>query len=204
MPERPLVVGLTGSIGMGKSETAKMFARLGLPVYDADAAVHGLYELGGEAVAKVGEAFPGAVREGRVDRPALARMVMGDAAALARLESIVHPLVAGTRRAFIEACAALGVPLIVLEIPLLYETGAEAEMDRVVVVSAPPEVQRARALSRAGMTAEKLDYILSRQMPDAAKRARAHYVVDTSQGFDRTFEQVKQIVEELRPERPHA
>lgn len=201
MPKSPLLLGLTGSIGMGKSETARMFAQLGLPVYDADAAVHSLYEPGGTAVLPVSQAFPGCVTDGRVDRAALTARVTGDAAALARLEAIVHPLVAVKQQQFIDQAAAAGVDLVVLEIPLLFEIGGEVRMDAVVVVSAPEEIQRRRVLSRAGMMESRLAYILSRQMPDAEKRARADYVVDTGSGFDCTFEQVRKIVTELRARR---
>jgi dephospho-CoA kinase len=202
--ESPLLIGLTGSIGMGKSETAKLFARLGVPVYDADAAVHALYDKGGAAVAPIAEAFPGCIKEGSVDRKALADLVLGDAAALARLEAIVHPLAAEKRQAFIAQEA--DADLVVLDIPLLFETGAEAGLDAVVVVSAPEEVQRQRVLVRDGMTEEKLAHLLARQLPDAEKRARAQYVVDTGQGFTFAFEQVRKIVEELRAGRkpPHA
>ena len=199
--ERPYLIGLTGSIGMGKSETLKMFAKLGLPVYDADAAVHALYERGGAAVAKIAEAFPGSVKDGRGDRGELARQVAADASAFARLEAIVHPLAADAQRAFIEEVAAKGAELVVLDIPLLFETGSHARMDAVVVGSAPREVQRARVLSRKGMTKDRLDNILSRQMPDAEKRAKAHFVVETDQGLDHAFEQVKKIVAELTKRR---
>ncbi|MBU6296766.1 MAG: dephospho-CoA kinase [Alphaproteobacteria bacterium] len=199
--DRPLLVGLTGSIGMGKSETAKMFARLGVPVYDADAAVHALYEPGGGAVGKIAEAFPGSVRDGRVDRAELSRQVGGDAAAFAKLEAIVHPLVAAAQRAFIDRARAGGADLIVLDIPLLFETGGDARMDAVVVVSAPQETQRERVLSRQGMTPDKLDRILARQMPDAEKRAKAHFVVETGEGLDHAFAQVRKIVMELRARR---
>ncbi|MDE2161662.1 MAG: dephospho-CoA kinase [Alphaproteobacteria bacterium] len=199
--DRPFLIGLTGSIGMGKSETAKMFARLGVPVYDADAAVHALYETGGGAVAKIAEAFPGAVTDGRVDRGALACQVGGNSAAFARLEAIVHPLVATAQRAFVEQAHADGMDLVVLDIPLLFETGGDVRMDAVVVVSAPQDVQRERVLSREGMTADKLDHILARQMPDAEKRAKAHFVVETGEGLDHAFAQVKKIVAELKARR---
>ncbi|MGA7675733.1 MAG: dephospho-CoA kinase [Rhizomicrobium sp.] len=195
--ERPFLVGLTGSIGMGKSETAKMFAKLGLPVYDADAAVHALYEPGGAAAAKIAEAFPGCVTDSRVDRAELARRVGGDAAAFAKLEAIVHPLVASAQRAFVDEAASKGAQFVVLDIPLLFETGGDARMDAVVVVSAPQEVQRARVLSRDGMTHDRLEAILARQTPDAEKRAKAHFVVETDKGLDHAFEQVKKIVAEL-------
>jgi dephospho-CoA kinase len=182
---------------MGKSETAKMFAKLGLPVYDADAAVHALYEPGGAAVAKIAEAFPGSVKSGRVDRGELARQLSADASAFARLEAIVHPLAADAQRAFIEDAKAKGAELVVLDIPLLFETGGYARMDAVVVASAPEDVQRARVLSREGMTRDRLDGILARQIPDAEKRAKAHFVVETDKGLDHAFDQVKKIVATL-------
>jgi dephospho-CoA kinase len=194
----PYLVGLTGSIGMGKSETAKLFARLGIAVHDADAAVHALYEQGGAAVDKIAAAFPGSVKDGSVDRAALARLLQDDEAGFQRLETIVHPLVAERERAFVEEAAALGADIVVLDIPLLYETGKDARMDAVVVVSAPAELQRARVLSRGGMTEERLEQILTRQMSDAEKRAKAHFVVETDKGLEHAFEQVKAIVEELR------
>ncbi|HVV65373.1 MAG TPA: dephospho-CoA kinase [Rhizomicrobium sp.] len=195
---RPLLIGLTGSIGMGKSETARLFARLGVAVYDSDAAVHRLYEPGGAAVAAIAAAFPGSVNDGRVDRAALSERLAGDEAAFRRLEAIVHPLVAEEQRRFLEQAAVRGDDLVVLDIPLLFETGGQARMDAVVVVSAPGEVQRRRVLERPGMSAEKLDRILSRQTPDAEKRARADYVVETDKGLDQALEQVKKIVAELR------
>ena len=199
--EQPFLVGLTGSIGMGKSETARLFARLGVPVYDADASVHALYEAGGAAVAMIDEAFPGSVRYGRVDREALARQLGASAAAFARLEAIVHPLAAQAQRAFIDDAKAKGAEFVILDIPLLFETGAQARMDAVVVVSAPQEVQRARVLAREGMTQDRLDTILARQMPDAEKRAQADFVVETDKGLDHAFEQVKKIVAELSARR---
>jgi dephospho-CoA kinase len=199
--KRPYLVGLTGSIGMGKSETAKMFAKLGLPVYDADAVVHALYEPGGAAVAKIADTFPGSVKNGRVDRSELARQVAADAAALARLEAIVHPLTAQAQRAFVNEAAAQGAQLVILDIPLLFETGGHAHMDAVVVVSAPQEVQRTRVLSREGMTEDRLDSLLARQIPDAEKRAKADFVVETDQGLDHAFAQVKKIVAELSERR---
>jgi dephospho-CoA kinase len=199
--KRPYLVGLTGSIGMGKSETAKLFAKLGVPVYDADATVHALYERGGAAVAKIADAFPGSVENGRVDRGALAHQVDADASAFARLEAIVHPLAADAERAFIDQAKAKGAQLVVLDIPLLFEMGGQARMDAVVVVSAPPEVQRARVLAREGMTQDRLDGILARQMPDAEKRAQADFVVETDKGLDHAFAQVRKIVAELTERR---
>jgi dephospho-CoA kinase len=201
MAERPFLIGLTGSIGMGKSETAKLFARLGIPVYDSDAAVHRLYEPGGGAVEKIAQAFPGSVSDGRVDRAALSTLLAGDEAAFKRLEAIVHPLVADEQRKFMEQAARDGADMVVQDIPLLFETGGHARMDAVVVVSAPAELQRKRVLERPGMTAEKLDQILSRQMPDEEKRAKAHFVVETDKGLEHAFEQVKSIVAALKAKR---
>ena len=197
--KKPVLIGLTGSIGMGKSETAKLFARLGIPVYDSDAAVHLLYAPGGAAVAPIEEAFPGTVKDGGVDRARLAQRVGGDEAAFRTLEAIVHPLVAAEQRRFMEKHA--DAQMVVQDIPLLFETGGQARMDAVVVVSAPAELQRARVLARDGMTPEKLDHILSRQMPDAEKRAKAHFVVETDKGLDHAFEQVKAVVAALKARR---
>jgi dephospho-CoA kinase len=185
------VLGLTGSIGMGKTTTAKMFADAGIPVYDADAAVHRLYE--GDAVAGIEKAFPGTTRDGKVDRVALGKRVVGDPPALKLLESIVHPLVARARQRFLEQASAAGAKVVVLDIPLLLETGGDANVDAVVVVSAPDHVQRARVLER-GMTVEQFESLLSRQMPDAEKRRRADYVVDSSQGLEPAREQVAKIL----------
>jgi len=193
-----IILGLTGSIGMGKSTTAAMFAEAGVPVYDADAEVHRLYAPGGAAVAPVEAAFPGVVKDGAVDRAALSARVLGDAAALKRLEAIVHPLVGATRAGFFEAAKAKGADMVVLDIPLLFETGGEKNVDAVVVVSAPAELQRARVLERPGMTAEKLDAILAKQTPDADKRARAHFVVDTGQGLDAARAQVAEVIAAMR------
>jgi dephospho-CoA kinase len=199
MADRPLLIGLTGSIGMGKTETARMFAQLGVPVYDSDAAVHRLYEPGGAAVAEIEKAFPGSVRDGRVDRALLSKKLAGDDAAFRRLEALVHPLVAEDQRRFMEA--ARDAEMVVQDVPLLFETGGHRRMDAVVVVSAPAELQRQRVLERPGMTEEKLDHILSRQMPDAEKRAKAHFVVETGNGLDHAFEQVKAIVAALKARR---
>ena len=193
-----ILIGLTGSIGMGKSTTAAMFRDAGVPVYDADAAVHDLYDLGGAAVAPVGEAFPGAVKEGRVDREALRQAVLGDPAALKRLNAIVHPLVGRDRVEFFEKAQAEGADLLVLDIPLLFETGGHAGVDAVVVASAPAEMQRERVLARPGMTPDRFDAILAQQLADAEKRARAHFVVDTSKGLEPAREQVAQIIAALR------
>ncbi len=193
-----ILIGLTGSIGMGKSTTAAMFAAEGVPVYDADAEVHALYAPGGGGVALIDQAFPGVVRDGAVDRALLGQRVLGDDAAMKRLEAIVHPLVGSSRSGFFEAAAAQGADIVVLDVPLLFETGGETRMDVVAVVSAPAEVQRRRVLERPGMAEDKLDAILARQMADAEKRARAHYVIDTGRGLEPAREQVRQILAELR------
>lgn len=198
MPKRPFLVGLTGSIGMGKSETATMFARLGIPVYDADAAVHRLYEPGGAAVAPIAEAFPGVVHEGRVDRAALSRRLAAESDGFKRLERIVHPLVGREQQAFLDRAASEGADFVVLDIPLLFEAGGHARVDAIVVVSAPEDVQRNRVLARPGMTEDKLDQILARQVPDEEKRAKAHFVVETDKGLDHAFDAVKTIVAALR------
>jgi dephospho-CoA kinase len=187
------ILGLTGSVGMGKSVTARFFAEEGMPVHDADAAVHRLYE--GEAVAPIEAAFPGTTADGKVDRTKLAGHVLGDGTALKRLEAIVHPLVQASERRFLAEAQARGAKVAVLDIPLLFETGGDRRVDAVVVVSAPPEVQRARVLARPGMTAEKFKAILAKQMPDAEKRARADFVVDTSQGFEAARAQVRAILD---------
>jgi dephospho-CoA kinase len=184
------ILGLTGSIGMGKSVTARLFADEGVAVHDADAAVHRLYE--GEAVAAVEAAFPGTTEGGKVDRAKLAARVLDDAAAIKQLEAIVHPLVRQSEKQFLAGAA--GAPVVVLDIPLLFETGGQTRVDAVVVVSAPAEVQRTRVLARPGMTQAKLDAILAKQMPDSEKRARAHFVVDSSRGVDSARDQVRGIL----------
>lgn len=192
------VIGLTGSIGMGKSTTAAMFAAAGAPVHDADAQVHALYDVGGAAVPLIAETFPEAVVDGRVDRAALSRAVVGDPEALRRLERIVHPLMGEARAAFFDEARKAGKDLVVVDVPLLFETGGEQNVDVVVVVSAPAEVQRQRVLERPGMTAEKLDAILARQIPDAEKRRRADYVIDTGQGLEHARAQVNEVIADLR------
>ncbi|HMJ45385.1 MAG TPA: dephospho-CoA kinase [Pseudolabrys sp.] len=186
------ILGLTGSIGMGKSATAKMFAAEGVPVHDADAVVHALYD--GEATPAIEAAFPGTTANGKVDRDKLGKHVFGDAAAIARLEAIVHPLVAKARDKFLNEAARNGAKVAVLDIPLLYETKGDARCDAVVVVSAPADVQRQRAFERPGMTEQKLETILAKQMPDAEKRRRADFIVDTSQGLDHARDQVRDIL----------
>lgn len=186
------ILGLTGSIGMGKSTTARLFAEEDVPVHDADAAVHVLYE--GEAAPLVEAAFPGTTVAGKVDRARLAEAVVGKPEALKRLEAIVHPLVARERDRFLANAKAHGAMIAVLDIPLLYETGGEALVDAVVVVSAPAAVQRARVLERPGMTVEKLEALLAKQMPDAEKRARADFILDSSRGVEAARDQVRDIL----------
>lgn len=187
-------LGLTGSIGMGKSTTAQMFADLGAVVWNADAAVHALYGPGGAAVAPIEAAFPGVVIDGAVDRVRLAEALGRDAEAFRRLEAIVHPLVALSRKVELETAEARGVRLAVLDIPLLFETGGDAAMDAIVVVTADPEIQAERVLARPGMTRERLDAILERQTPDAEKRRRADFLIDTGQGLDAARARVAEIV----------
>jgi dephospho-CoA kinase len=187
------VLGLTGSLGMGKSTTARFFAEEGVPVHDADAVVHRLYE--GEAAAAIEAAFPGTTTAGKVDREKLAARVLGDVGALTRLEAIVHPLVQEAERRLLAEAQARGEKVAVLDIPLLFETGGEERVDAVVVVSAPADVQRARTLGRPGMTVDKLDAILARQMPDHEKRRRADFVVDTSRGFEAARAKVRAILD---------
>jgi dephospho-CoA kinase len=187
------ILGLTGSLGMGKSVTARFFAEQGVPVHDADAVVHRLYE--GEAAAAIEAAFPGTTAAGKVDRDKLAARVLGDSGALKRLEAIVHPLVQEAERRLLAEAEARGDKVAVLDIPLLFETGGEKRVDAVVVVSAPPEVQRARVLERPGMTVEKLEAIVAKQMPDDEKRRRADFIVDTSRGFEAARAEVRAILD---------
>jgi len=187
-----LILGLTGSIGMGKSTAARFFGEAGVPVHDADAAVHRLYA--GEAVGPIEQAFPGTVVEGKVDRVKLAARVLDDPAALKRLEAIVHPLVRAQEVRFLADASARGATVVVLDIPLLLEIGGESRVDAVVVVSAPSELQRERVLSRADMSDGKLDAILAKQTPDAEKRRRAHFVVDSSRSFDSARAQIHGIL----------
>jgi len=187
------ILGLTGSLGMGKSTTARFFAEEGVPVHDADAVVHRLYD--GEAAAAIEAAFPDTTAGGKVDRDKLAARVLGDSAALKRLEAIVHPLVQEAERRLLAEAESRGEKVAVLDIPLLFETGGEERVDAVVVVSAPPDVQRSRALERPGMTVDKLDAILAKQIPDDEKRRRADFVVDTSRGFEAARADVRAILD---------
>ena len=189
-----IVLGLTGSIGMGKTATAALFAEEGARVHDADATVHALYARGGTAVGPIAAAFPEAVSSGEVDRWTLGRLVAGDPEALRRLEAIVHPLVAAEREVFLAQARADGVAVAVLDAPLLFESGQADGVDAVVVASAPEAVQRERVLARPEMTPEKLEGLLARQLPDADKRARADFVVDTGQGLDVARDQVRDIL----------
>jgi dephospho-CoA kinase len=193
-----IVVGLTGSIGMGKSTTAAMFSKAGAPVYDADAEVRRLYASGGAAVGPVGEAFPGVVVDGAIDRDRLGQLVLGDPEALARLNGLVWPLMGAARAAFFKSAESIKAPFVVLDIPLLFETAGERNVDVSVVATAPAHVQRRRVLARPGMTAEKFDAILKAQMPDALKRQKADFIVDTSQGLSHAEAQVSNIISDLR------
>jgi dephospho-CoA kinase len=193
-----ITIGLTGSIGMGKSATAAMFAEEGCPVYDADAEVHKVYAKGGAGVEPVEAAFPGVAEDGAINRARLSERVVHDPEAFQRLNGIVWPLLGAARRAFFRQAEEDQVPIVVLDIPLLFETGGERNVDATVVVSAPADMQRARVLAREGMSEAKLDGILARQMADVEKRARAHFIVDTSRGFEAAREQVRAIVAALK------
>lgn len=188
------ILGLTGSIGMGKSTTAKLFAEAGVPVYDADATVHKIYE--GEAAPAVEAAFPGTTVDGKVDRVKLSARVVHDADAMKRLEQIVHPLLRSHHQKFLADAERSGAAVAVVDVPLLYETGGEKRVDAVVVVTTSPEAQRARILARDNMTPDKLDAILARQLPDAEKRRRADFVVDTSHGLDPVRARIRDILVE--------
>src|ERR1700726_4039167 len=189
-----IILGLTGSIGMGKSTTAKLFEEAGVPVYDADAAVHKIYE--GEAAPAIEAAFPGTTANGKVDRDKLSEKVVHDPAAIKRLEQIVHPMLGASRQKFLSEAEQSGAPVVVVDVPLLFETGGEKRVDAVVVVTTSPEVQRERILARDSMTGEKLDAILARQLPDAEKRKRADFVVDTSHGLDPVRARIRDILVE--------
>ncbi len=196
-------IGLTGSIGMGKSTVAAMFGDLGAAVWDADAAVHRMYARGGAAVEPVGELFPDAIVDGAVDRARLASVALGAPAQLQKLEAVVHPLVAADREAFMTTATHAGAPAVVLDIPLLFENGSEKFFDVVVVVSAPADVQRARALARPGMSNDKFAAILAEQMPDAEKCNKADYVISTGQALDETRGEVGRVYEKIMARRKH-
>ena len=189
-----IILGLTGSIGMGKSTTAKLFQEAGVPVYDADAAVHKIYE--GEAAPAIEAAFPGTTADGKVDRNKLSAKVVHDPAAMKRLEQIVHPMLGASRQKFLHDAEQSGAPVAVVDIPLLFETGGEKRVDAVVVVTTTPEIQRQRILERDNMTGEKLDALLARQLPDAEKRKRADFVVDTSHGLDPARARIRDILDQ--------
>lgn len=195
-----IVLGLTGSIGMGKSTAAKMFAEAGVPVHDSDEAVHRLYS--GVAVPLVEAAFPGTTHDGSVDRALLGKYVLGDPVALRKLEGIIHPLVRADADAFLARHRAAGAPLAVLDIPLLFETGGRDRVDKVVVITAPADIQRARVLARPGMTEEKFKAILARQVSDAEKRRLADFIIDTVHGFDTTRASIQAIIGELTGDKP--
>ncbi|WP_431016100.1 dephospho-CoA kinase [Bradyrhizobium pachyrhizi] len=190
-----LILGLTGSIGMGKSTTAKLFMEAGVPVYDADAAVHQLYE--GEAAPAIEAAFPGTTAGGKVDRAKLSARVVHDPAAMKQLEQIVHPMLGASRQKFFADAEAAGSPIVVVDVPLLFETGGEKRVDAVVVVTTSPELQRERVLARGTMDAAKLDAIIAKQMPDAEKRKRADFIVDTSHGLDPVRARIRDILAEV-------
>jgi dephospho-CoA kinase len=189
------ILGLTGSIGMGKSTTAKLFMEAGVPVYDADAAVHKIYE--GEAAPAIEAAFPGTTVDGRVDRAKLSAKVVHDQTAIKQLEQIVHPMLGASRKTFLDEAERSGAPVVVMDIPLLFETGGEKRVDAVVVASTDAETQRERILARGTMTSEALDGILARQLPDAEKRKRADFVVDTSHGLDPVRAAIRDILAEV-------
>jgi dephospho-CoA kinase len=193
-----IILGLTGSIGMGKSTTARLLAEEGAPVYDSDAAVHALYVKGGAAVEAVAKEFPAALRDGAIDRAALGPAVLGEPGAMKRLEAIVHPLVRAEQAKFLRQHHAAGAPLVVLDIPLLFETEADKLVDAVIVVTAPADVQRERALAREGMDERKFAHILAKQMPDAEKRERADFLVNTGLGLEEARAQIRAVLEVVR------
>lgn len=193
-----IIVGLTGSIGMGKSETARMFKERGIPVFDADAVVHTLQAKGGRAIPAIADAFSGVVNDGVLDRQKLGALVFADSTAKKKLEDIIHPMVAEERVRFFKRAEAEDAPFVVLDVPLLFETGGNKKCDKVVVVSAPADVQRTRVLARPGMTLEKFDHIIGQQTPDTEKRAAADYIIETDKGLPHAEVAVSKIIEELK------
>ena len=193
-----IIAALTGSIAMGKTETAKMFAARGIPVFDSDAAVHALYARGGSAVAAIAGVVPSAIVDGGVDRQRLSAAIQADSSLLRKIEAAVHPLVKEMQSRFLAAAAASGAEIALLDIPLLFETGRDRDVDMVIVVTAREDLQRERAMKRPGMTADKLDFILSKQMPDVEKRARADYVIDTSSSLEDTARDVDRVIAEIK------
>jgi dephospho-CoA kinase len=198
------ILGLTGSIGMGKSTVGKMFEVENIPLYNVDAEIHKFYQVGGIAVEPISKVFPDAVIEGRVDRPTLSKLVLGDDVAIKKLEAIVHPMVGSHRTEFLRSAKDNGHDMVILDVPLIFETNGMKNFDKIVVVSAPADQQRARVLARDDMSAEKFEAILARQLPDAEKRARADFVIDTGVGLDETRAQVQKLIKTLREEFAHA
>ncbi|WP_199899237.1 dephospho-CoA kinase [Sneathiella glossodoripedis] len=198
------IIGLTGSIGMGKSTVGVMFREEGIPVYNADAEVHKFYQVGGQAVEPISKLFPEAVIDGRVDRPTLSKLVLGDDSAIKKLEAIVHPMVGAHRAEFLQKAEQDGHDMVILDVPLIFETGGEKNFHKIVVVSAPAQMQRDRVLVRDDMSAEKFESILARQVPDAQKRELADYVIDTGLPMEETRKQVQDLIRELREEAAHA
>ncbi|NOZ43346.1 MAG: dephospho-CoA kinase [Alphaproteobacteria bacterium] len=203
MKAGPVIIGLTGSIGMGKSTAAKMFVQTGIPLFDSDAAVHNLLAKGGAAVEPVKKIFPDIAATDAIDRVSLGKRVFGDKAALKKLEAIIHPLVSDLRRKFFDQALAQGHDIVVIDVPLLFETGAEHQCDYTVVVSAPKAVQRQRVLGRPGMTEQKFNDILARQLPDKEKRQRADFIIETDYGFQHAEKRVGAIIDKIR-EKHHA
>ena len=193
-----LIVGLTGSIGMGKSETANLFKDAGVPVFDADATVHKLQAKGGKALPFIRAAFPGVITDGVLNREALGKIIFADAQAKKKLEAIMHPMVAHARTQFFKAAEETGAPFVVLDIPLLFETGGDKACHKVIVVSAPEDIQRARVLERPGMTAEKFEQILAKQTPDMVKRSQADYIIETDKGLEDARARVAEITNDLK------
>ena len=198
-----MIIGLTGSIAMGKTATADMFRQLGYPVFDSDTAVHKLYAQGGEAAKEIAKIYPDVINKGAVDRKQLVDKIAKNPEVLARIEKIVHPLVGEMEKTFVSTQQKRDVKLIIMDIPLLFEADREKDVDKIIVVSAPPDIQEARALERPGMTIDKFKLIMSKQLPDNEKRQRADFVIDTGKSLEETFEQVKKLVAQLDPDNPN-